>query len=228
MKATAALQSESDTSIVKRTRTRRQRPRAAPGSQPPSPLSLQHDVTAASYPYPTSTRTPRMSPSKLSFNLSQSSISKRGSRRCVTFDNSSVSSAAAVSSSRSKSRSRGRASTASSSSRARLLLSRVRRVVESETNKLGHKPSIMDIILDAMSPSVDYSEEVLMEISDRSRDLSTLRSREYAFTDPRSLNDYWKDQGAVWTSIPPSTPSEVATTFPDSCERSTASLADIL
>ncbi|KAJ3782400.1 hypothetical protein GGU10DRAFT_363934 [Lentinula aff. detonsa] len=41
-------------------------------------------------------------------------------------------------------------------------------------------PSIMDVYLDAKSPSIDFTEEVLLEIADRSKRLSQLSSPRFA------------------------------------------------
>lgn len=111
---------------------------------------------------------------------------------------------------------------ASCVSSASPLVSRLRRHLESTTNKLGHKPSIMDSILDPMSPFADYADDDLVEIAERSQDLSFLRSREYTFPDRQSLHDYWSDQTIFWSKIsPPAAKESMSVTFPYSVERST-------
>jgi hypothetical protein len=61
----------------------------------------------------------------------------------------------------------------------------------------------MDLILDSMSPMPDYPEELLMEIAVRSQDWTVLRSREYNFADPQSLELYWSDQATcmIWAGL---------------------------
>ncbi|KAJ3826424.1 hypothetical protein F5878DRAFT_639334 [Lentinula raphanica] len=54
-------------------------------------------------------------------------------------------------------------------------------------------PSIMDVYLDAKSPSIDFTEEVLLEIAARSRRLSLISSPGFALASstPQSLCPHW-------------------------------------
>lgn len=58
-----------------------------------------------------------------------------------------------------------------------------------EMISLTQIPSIMDVYLDAKSPSIDYTEEVFLEIADRSRRLSLLNSG-YALASSHSVPYY--------------------------------------
>ncbi|KAJ7591673.1 hypothetical protein C8J56DRAFT_569679 [Mycena floridula] len=110
-------------------------------------------------------------------------------------------------------------STISNKSHSTQFVARLRR----RLNKLGHKPSIMDTILDAMEPFTDYTDDDLLEISERSQILSGLRSRHYSFDDPQSLHDYWADQAMIWTALEGFAENEPGLVrHQDSWERSTA------
>ncbi|KAF5359021.1 hypothetical protein D9758_004853 [Tetrapyrgos nigripes] len=105
----------------------------------------------------------------------------------------------------------------------------------SSTLPLCRVPSIMDIFLDARSPSVDYDEEVFLEIADRSTWLlRRCDCREYEFLDEHSLRVYWADQGrraSIWLGLGGTGSASTAftgplTQLPDSFERSTATWTD--
>ncbi|KAJ3808969.1 hypothetical protein F5876DRAFT_78210 [Lentinula aff. lateritia] len=111
-------------------------------------------------------------------------------------------------------------------------------------------PSIMDVYLDAKSPSVDFTEEVVLEIADRSRRLSLLsnlgftsassqtqprcsQSCEYSHTansetlssltsEVTGLNFSW-EQILLGKNVPQ---SGTSTRHPDSFERSTSTWSE--
>ncbi|KAK7470361.1 hypothetical protein VKT23_001788 [Stygiomarasmius scandens] len=111
----------------------------------------------------------------------------------------------------------------------------------STTLPLRRVPSIMDIFLDARSPSIDYDEEVFLEIAERSTwALRRCDLRDYQFLDEHSLRVYWADQGRrarIWLSLGGGSSSctgpnayaggcRPLTQLPDSFERSTAGWTD--
>ncbi|KAJ7087405.1 hypothetical protein C8R43DRAFT_1142345 [Mycena crocata] len=131
---------------------------------------------------------------------------------------------------------RGRSSTHSSSARssttsaaspslASLLLSRAKQHVELEAVTLGRRTrSILDVVMDLKGPAVEYQEDVLMFIADRSQEAACLR-RDYVFTSGEGLEAYWADQAAIWDGARYSAEEEDVlslTRFPVSMERSTA------
>ncbi|THV08281.1 hypothetical protein K435DRAFT_5985 [Dendrothele bispora CBS 962.96] len=121
--------------------------------------------------------------------------------------------------------------------------SHLRKVLKLSTTLPLHRvPSIMDIFLDARSPSIDYDEEVFLEIAERSSwAIHRCDLRDYQFLDEHSLRVYWADQGKrarIWLGLGgggnPSCPGSSAytsacgplTQLPDSSERSTAGWTD--
>ena len=76
-----------------------------------------------------------------------------------------------------------------------------------------------------MSPYMDYSEDDLLEIAEKSEDLRKLRSRVYSW-DEFSLSRYWYDQALVWNRVPvavdASNNAQGMVSHPESFERSTA------
>lgn len=121
-------------------------------------------------------------------------------------------------------------STASLGPRQRIrrsaLVTRLRRQLEQRHVSTGgslDKRSIMDWILDSMSPLADcYSDDELLEIAERSQ-LFDIKRYTFQIHDLDSLAQYWYDQSRLWSCIQPSggnSPRNVS--HPDSFERSTA------
>lgn len=99
-------------------------------------------------------------------------------------------------------------------------LSEARQVVDLHTDWLGRKPSIMDVILDSRSPSVDFDEDALLEAIRRNQEPTCLRYQ-YSFEDELSLATYWADEAVRWRMR--TLAEGINIRFPDSDERSTAS-----
>ncbi|KAJ3741584.1 hypothetical protein DFH05DRAFT_1462610 [Lentinula detonsa] len=114
-------------------------------------------------------------------------------------------------------------------------------------------PSIMDVYLDAKSPSIDFTEEVLLEIADRTKRLSQFSSPGFALASPPTQRHYYLHQnceyrqsaksdsqnsalGSEMTALNPfweeiwfgknATRLGNITRHPDSFERSTAAWSD--
>ncbi|OBZ77130.1 NADH dehydrogenase [ubiquinone] iron-sulfur protein 8, mitochondrial [Grifola frondosa] len=108
---------------------------------------------------------------------------------------------------------------------AKDLLRRAQQSAEVDTDWLGRRPFVMDLILNARPPVSAYSEDILMEALERSR---TPRPRgEYMFGDPGALDAYWADQAAVWRGVAVDRmdfPSGIG--YEVSAERTTASWAE--
>ncbi|KAH9948418.1 hypothetical protein B0H21DRAFT_707832 [Amylocystis lapponica] len=104
---------------------------------------------------------------------------------------------------------------------ARDLLRRAQQTVEVDTDWLGRRPFIMDIILNAMSPAAENSEGVLLEAIGRSQ--ADIPRRDYVFTDKNSVDQYWTDQAVLWRGIAVEpAPYLCQNRYPVSAERSTA------
>jgi hypothetical protein len=110
-------------------------------------------------------------------------------------------------------------------SRAKLLISQARQVALLRTDWLGRKLSIMDVILDSRSPTVDLDEDALLEAIRRTQEPTCPLRCQYDFTDELSLETYWADEATRWGMR---TLETVTTRFPDSDERSTASWSPCL
>ncbi|KAI0940158.1 hypothetical protein AcV5_001339 [Taiwanofungus camphoratus] len=108
------------------------------------------------------------------------------------------------------------------SSPARELLRRAQQTAEVDTDWLGRRPFVMDVILNAMPPVSEYSEDIVMEALERSQ--AVFPRDDYVFDDQESLERYWADHAALWRGVavqPAHYPSSKR--YQVSAERSTAS-----
>ncbi|KII95009.1 hypothetical protein PLICRDRAFT_169710 [Plicaturopsis crispa FD-325 SS-3] len=119
----------------------------------------------------------------------------------------------------SRSRARDSRTEPAAESRARLLLHQAQRTVELDTNWLGQRPAIMDVILDLISPGVELAEAIKRG---QIQVCPAPMLQDYDPTDPsEALGEYWEHQAAFWDGVQPAAP-EMCTRFEVSAERSTA------
>ncbi|PCH40858.1 hypothetical protein WOLCODRAFT_162603 [Wolfiporia cocos MD-104 SS10] len=82
---------------------------------------------------------------------------------------------------------------------ARALLRQAQAVAELDTDWLGRRPFIMDVILNAKPPVSEYSEDIVMEALERSQ--AALPRQQYQFDDHEGVEQYWADQAVLWRGV---------------------------
>jgi len=102
--------------------------------------------------------------------------------------------------------------------RARIILSQAHQVIALRTDWLGRKLSVMDVILDSRSPTVDFDEDALIEAT---RQPTCPLHCQYDSADKPSYATYCADQAPHWDDM--RTLERITNRFPNSDERSTAS-----
>ncbi|CAA7260081.1 unnamed protein product [Cyclocybe aegerita] len=110
--------------------------------------------------------------------------------------------------------------------RTNLLLDLARRSIEIESDWVGRRPCVMDVILDLRDLGQNSALEALLLLLNHggasNGDPYPSYYRTYDFSDERSLVAYWADQSVLWSGMRVRDNTSNAMGFPVSLERSTA------